>query len=135
MSTENKQPEEKKSDKKEKSWGEQLAENIAGDNEMMKNVIKFLAHPVVLFTGGFAILWWIMKDKERKTVIEQIEKENRGMKEKLEKLEKRFLELEKNNEMIKQQLLPGAKEQPALPEARPVRALPPRRKYGSAYLD
>ena len=123
--------------KKELSWGEKIAEQIAGDNEMLKGAIKFLAHPLVLCTGGILILFWLFKGDEQKKLIEKLQKENEKLNEVLKGIEKEILELKTEQKNIQLKLPEAPKENiPALgtTEYR-QKALSPGKRYTNAYLD
>jgi hypothetical protein len=144
MSTQNNTSQEKKEtimpedkNKKIQSWGEKIAEQIAGDNEMVKGAIKFLTHPLVLCTGGIAILFWLFKGKEQKDLMEKLQKENEQMKETLKGIQKEISELKAEQKNI-QQILPQAPKENILAlgttEYR-QKTLSPARRYTNAYLD
>ena len=87
--------------KKELSWGEKIAEQIAGDNEMVKGAIKFLTHPLVICTGGIAILFWLFKGKEQKDKMENLKKENEELQEQLNGLEEKFGALKEKHQKLR----------------------------------
>lgn len=82
--------ENKKADEQKKNWGERIAEQVAGDNELLKNAIKLLAHPIVLIGGLIALLYWLFNSKEKKAKLENLEKENKELKEELNGLTENF---------------------------------------------
>jgi uncharacterized protein HemX len=143
MSKQNKPAEKQESqkpddkNKKELSWGERMAEQIAGDNEMMKGAIKFLTHPLVLFTGGIAILFWLFKGKEQKDIMEKLQKENEEMKQTLKGIEKEISELKAEQKNIQQKLSEAPKENIPMLGTTQYRqkALSSGRRYTNAYLD
>ena len=143
MSTQNNTSQEKKetatpdSKTKAQSWGEKMAEQIAGDNEMVKGAIKFLTHPLVLCTGGIAILFWLFKGKEQKNLMEKLEKENEEIKETLKEIEKEISELKTEQKNIQQKLSETPKETILALGTTEYRqkALSPGKRYTNAYLD
>ncbi len=117
MSTQNNTSQEKKEiakpddkNKKELSWGEKLAEQIAGDNEMLKNAIKFVTHPLMMFGGLLAFFYWLFKDKGQKEAIDKLKSRNKKMREHLEGLEKKFEELKTEQEKLKEEFQKGKEE-------------------------
>ncbi len=109
MTTQNNTPQEKKEiaksdDKnKEMDWREKIANNSAGDNEMMKNAIKFITHPIIMFGGILGFFYWLFKDKDQKGEIEKLQKENDERKKALEGLEKKHSELKTDHEKLKEE--------------------------------
>ena len=132
---ESQKPDDK--NKKELSWGEKIAEQIAGDNEMVKGAIKFLTHPLVLCTGGIAILFWLFKGKEQKDIMEKLQKENEQMKETLKGIEKEISELKAEQKNIQLKLPEAPKENIPMMGTTGYRQkiLSSGRKYTNSYLD
>jgi hypothetical protein len=122
--------------KKELSWGEKLADQIAGDNEMLKGAIKFLAHPLVLCTGGILILFWLFKGDEQKKLIEKLQRENEKLNEAVKGIEKEILELKAEQKNIQLKLPEAPKENtPLLGTGYRQKNLSSPRRYTNAYLD
>lgn len=132
-------PQSLKSDdknKKEQSWGDKMADQIAGDNEMLKGAIKFLAHPLVLCTGGILILFWLFKGDEQKKLIEKLQKENEKLSEALKGIKKEISELKAEQKNIQLKLSEAPKENtPLLGTGQRQKNLSPARRYTNAYLD
>ncbi len=110
MSTQNNTTQEKKEiikpddkNKKELSWGEKIAEQVAGDNEMLKSAIKFVTHPLMMFGGMLAFFYWLFKDKGQKEDIDKLKIKNKRTREHLEGLEKKFDEMKDSHDKLKEE--------------------------------
>lgn len=143
MSEQNNTTQEKKEiikpddkNKKELSWGEKLAGQIAGDNEMLKNAIKFVTHPLMMFGGMLAFFYWLFKDKGQKEAIDKLKSKNKKMREHLEGLEKKFDEMKAEHGMLKEEFQKTKEEGTSglgiLPSQNKNY---PTKRYHSSYLD
>lgn len=121
---------------KEMDWREKIAVNIAGDNEMLKNAIRFITHPIVMFGGMLAFFYWLFKEKGQKEEIEKLLKANEVIDEKLKGIEKRFDELKTSHDKLKEEFQKTKEENTSglgiLPNQNANRKT---KRYYSAYLD
>lgn len=120
----------------EKSGWEKAAENITGNNEVMKGVMKFLLSPVTLIICAGAVIYFYFKNREQKKEIERLKEENtkllnekRSIEEKAEKHKKNFIRLEKLFELDQQRA-----EQKALPHGNSQMQIHNVNKNRVAYL-
>ena len=100
MSEEKSNTQEKKQDEKQ-SWGEKIAGQIAGDNELLKSAITMVTHPIVLIGGLIALMFWLFNGKEKKEKVEKLEKENQQMKEELKGLSDEFDKLKERHSALR----------------------------------
>lgn len=139
MGEQNKSTEEKKQQssktEKEKSWQEKIAEQIGGDNEMMKSVIKFITHPLVLVGGMLAFFYWLFKDKGQKEEIDKLKKENEAVRESLKGIERKFDDLKTSYEKLKEELKPKEESFSGFQNTHTKNPNYKTRRYHSAYLD
>jgi hypothetical protein len=140
MSEQNKNTEEKKANQsgkteKEKTWQEKIAEQVGGDNEMMKSLIKFITHPLVLVGGMLAFFYWLFKDKGQKEEIEKLKKENEAMKEPLRGIERKFDEMKASYEKLNEELKPKEENLSGFDHAHSKNSSYKTKRYHSAYLD
>lgn len=89
METENKDH----SEKNHKSWTEKLLDNLAGNAEIVKNLIALLTSPLVASSLTIAFICWIFKSRESRessgTHIQVIREELARIKRKYKKLKKK----------------------------------------------
>jgi hypothetical protein len=141
MNEQNKNTEEKKTTgqsgktEKEKTWQEKIAEQVGGDNEMMKSLIKFITHPLVLVGGMLAFFYWLFKDKGQKEEIDKLKKENEAMKESLKGIEKKFDEMKISYEKLRDELKPKEENLSGFGNAHSKNSSYKTKRYHSAYLD
>jgi archaellum component FlaC len=125
--------EEIKELKKEKSWHIQLAEQIAGDNEMLKNLIKAITHPIVLFGGMVGFFYWMFSGQKKE--VEKFKEENKEMKENLKKVEKKLDELKTDYEKLKEEFQKGKENFSGLGNIHQKSPHYKVKRYSSTYLD
>lgn len=139
MSEQNKDTEEKQQQfdktEKEKSWQEKIAGQIGGDNEIMKSVIKFITHPLVLVGGMLAFFYWLFRDKGQKEEIEKLKKENEVIRESLKGIEKKCEELKVNYDKLTEELKKQEENTSGFGNIHTKNQNHKTRRYHSAYLD
>jgi len=86
--------------KTEKTWHETLIDSIAGNTELLKNLIAFLSNPFILAGGMVAFVCWIFKSKEDKENLhfqnEELRFELGVLHKKYKKIKKKYKRMEEN---------------------------------------
>jgi hypothetical protein len=122
---------------KEKSLLEKASETIAGDNQLMASVMKFLLSPVSLLVCAGIVIYCFFKINGQKKEIEELKKENRKLTDEKNETQEDHDKIKKKYKKLK--ALNEEEEQKSVAGFTPLRALsedPQKKKtYNSAYLD
>jgi hypothetical protein len=80
------------SGQKSKSWIEKLIESIAGNAEIIKNLVALLANPLIISSLTVAFVCWIFQSKEDSG---ELSSDSRQLRAELDKIRRKYKKLRK----------------------------------------